>query len=70
MAAVYVITRPLKATLNVSGKAKQKNHIFKYFFPKMFSVILGKSFHTDAWSSAYFSDQIVFNSLFDNIKMG
>ena len=36
----------------------------------MVSIILGRSYHVDMCASAHFSDQFVFNKLFDDIKKG
>ena len=58
--------------LQVSGwdmnQTKKSKCTSPKFFTKMVSVILGRSYNVDDCWSAHFSDQFVYNELFDDIK--
>ena len=52
-----------------SAKLKKKSSKCQiHFSPKMVSVILDRSYHTDVFPSAHSSEKFVLNELFDGIN--
>lgn len=50
------------------GKLNTQRRCQNKFFPEVFWIVLGSSYHAEVCSSVNYSDRFVFNELFDAIN--